>query len=28
VKDHKKEIGLGLLQKMLSDFGLDKADIR
>jgi mRNA interferase HicA len=28
VKDHKKEIGPGLLQKMLSDFGLDKADIR
>jgi len=28
VKDRKKEIGPGLLQKMLSDLGLDKADIR
>ena len=27
VKDRKKEIGPGLLQKMLSDLGLDKADI-
>jgi mRNA interferase HicA len=28
VKDRKKEIGPGLLQKMLSDLGLDKADMR
>jgi mRNA interferase HicA len=28
VKDRKKEIGPGLLQKMLSDLGLNKADIR
>ena len=28
VKDRKKEIGPGLLQKMLSDLGLDKTDIR
>jgi mRNA interferase HicA len=28
VKDRKKEIGPGLLQKMLSDLGLAKADIR
>ncbi|NOT55131.1 MAG: hypothetical protein HOP18_11035 [Deltaproteobacteria bacterium] len=27
VKDRKKEIGPGLLQKMLSDLGLNKADI-
>jgi mRNA interferase HicA len=28
VKDREKEIGAGLLQKMLSDLGLDKTDIR
>jgi mRNA interferase HicA len=27
VKDRKKEIGPGLLQKMLADLGLTKADI-
>jgi mRNA interferase HicA len=27
VKDRKKEIGPGLLQKMLSDLGLNKTDI-
>lgn len=27
VKDRKKEIGPGLLQKMLTDLGLTKADI-
>lgn len=27
IKDRKKEIGPGLLRKMLSDLGLDKSDI-
>jgi mRNA interferase HicA len=27
MKDRKKEIGPGLLKKMLSDLGLDKSDI-
>ena len=27
VKDRKKEIGPGLLRKMLKDLGLDKADL-
>lgn len=27
VKDRKKEIGPGLLKKMLTDLGLDKSDI-
>jgi len=27
IKDRKKEIGPGLLRKMLNDLGLDKSDI-
>ena len=28
MKDRKKEIGPGLLKKMLADLGLDKSDIK